>query len=202
MLRVKEIKHNENTMWVDTAYIVATPVVSCTNNVVTMTCSTSDATIKYSTNGGSTWQTYSNSITISETTTYKAYATKSGMIDSEQVSYTATYVTLTLPAPICTDSTSGTKTTLTMETPGVSGVTYYIRYKIAQTTSSATICSTISDPTHSGTSRSGTGDNSTATYVITANKSTLYAGFKIIGTKSGYNDSEITCYRFDYTSTI
>ena len=102
MLRVKEIKHNGNTMWVDTAYIVATPVVRCTNNVVTMTCSTSDATIRYSTNGGSTWQTYSSSITISETTTYKAYATKSGMIDSAQTSYTATYVKPTLPNPTVT----------------------------------------------------------------------------------------------------
>ena len=185
----------------DTAYIVATPVVSCTNNVVTMTCSTSGATIKYSTNGGSTWQTYSSSITISATTTYKAYATKSGMINSSQISYTATYVTPTLPKPTCTNSTSGTTTTLTMKTPGISGVTYYIRYKVAQTTSSATVCSNISDPEHSGLSRSGTGNDSTATYVITASRSTQYAGFKIIGTKSGYNDSEITCYRFSYTST-
>ena len=61
---------------------VKNPSISCSNNIVTMTCATSGATIRYSTNGGSTYSTYSSPITISSTTTYTAYATKSGMADS------------------------------------------------------------------------------------------------------------------------
>lgn len=197
MLRVKEIKHNGNTMWADTAYIVATPVVSCTNNVVTMTCSTSDATIRYSTNGGSTWQTYSSSITISETTTYNAYATKSGMIDSAQTSYTATYVKPTLPNPTVTKLSQrysyNYKITVEFKTSGVSGVVYYIKYDTGGAPTS--------NPTTSSYDRklTGTGNDSTVSSEFTDNNSSPKFYFKVLATKEGYNNSNIVSKQLNYT---
>ena len=177
---------------------VATPVVSCTNNVVTMTCSTSGATIRYSTNGGSTWQTYSSSITISATTTYKAYATKSGMIDSAQTSYTATYVKPTLGAPTVTKTSQRETTyfyyvTVKFETTGVSGVTYYYTYSTSGTPS---------NPTTSSQSVSGTGSNSTASVSLSQDKSSTGPKtyrIKVFGAKSGYNNSSITSKNVNYT---
>ena len=197
MLRVKEIKHNGNTMWFDPAYIVATPVVSCTNNVVTMTCSTSGATIKYSTNGGSTWETYSSSITITATTTYNAYATKSGMIDSEQVNYKATYVKPTLPKPTVTKLSqrysNHYKITVEFKTSGVSGVVYYIKW------------STGSAPTSNPTTSSynikltGTGNDSTVSSEFTDFGGSTNFYFKVLATKEGYTNSNIVSKQLNYT---
>ena len=164
---------------------VATPVVSCKNNVVTMTCSTSGATIRYSTNGGSTWQTYSSSITISATTTYKAYATKSGMIDSAQTSYTATYVKPTLPKPTVTVTSAGK---FTVKTTGISGVVYYYATKSGANSNSG--CANCEDPTTNAYKLTGTGTDSTATYTISFGcRRTL----KVMGVKEGYNNSQIVC---------
>lgn len=90
---------------------VATPVVSCTDNVVTMSCSTNGATIHYSTNGGSSYSVYSSPITISANTTYTVYATKSGMFDSSTTTYTAIYKT-PIESPLRIDKRSdvGTRT--------------------------------------------------------------------------------------------
>lgn len=57
---------------------------------VTITCATDGATISYSTDGGTTWNAYNGAITVSETTTIMAKATKSGMSDSETASATYT----------------------------------------------------------------------------------------------------------------
>ena len=169
MLRVKEIKHNGNTMWVDTAYIVATPVVRCTNNVVTMTCSTSDATIRYSTNGGSTWQTYSSSITISETTTYNAYATKSGMIDSAQTSYTATYMqTVATPVVSCTNNV----VTMTCSTSGAT-IKYSTNGGSTWQTYSSSITITATTTYKAYATKSGMIDSAQTSYTATYVKPTL-----------------------------
>ena len=161
---------------------VATPVVSCTNNVVTMTCSTSGATIRYSTNGGSTWQTYSSAITISATTTYKAYATKSGMIDSAQTSYTATYVKPTLPKPTVT-LTSIQQQSLYCDAyiTGYSGVTYYINYKAGTAPSDPT-------PSNYQIKVTGTGNNSQIHQYISVNYPRT---IKVLATKSGYSNSDV-----------
>lgn len=84
---------------------VAAPTVSCVNNVVTMSCSTDGATIKYTIGSGTTEYTYSEPITIAETTIYHVKATKSGYADSSVVDYTATY-TLICSAPVveCTNN--------------------------------------------------------------------------------------------------
>ncbi len=73
---------------------VATPTFSPAEGTfteaqtVTISCATDGATISYSTDGGTTW-TVGNSLTVSETTTVMAKATKDGMTDSETA--TATY---------------------------------------------------------------------------------------------------------------
>ena len=56
---------------------------------VTISCATDGATISYSTDGGTTW-TVGNTVTVSETTTIIAKATKEGMYDSEPASATYT----------------------------------------------------------------------------------------------------------------
>ena len=73
---------------------VATPTFSPAEGTfteaqtVTISCATDGATISYSTDGGTTW-TVGTSLTVSETTTVMAKATKDGMTDSETA--TATY---------------------------------------------------------------------------------------------------------------
>ena len=56
---------------------------------VTISSATDGATISYSTDGGTTW-TVGNTVTVSETTTILAKATKEGMYDSETASATYT----------------------------------------------------------------------------------------------------------------
>lgn len=169
---------------------VKNPSISCTNNVVTITCATSGATIRYSTNGGSTYSTYSSPITISSTTTYTAYATKSGMADSGVVSYTATYVAPKLPTPTIT-KTSGSssgfnnKINADFKTSGVSGVKYYINYSWD---------STPANPTTSSYNYTGTGTGSDSTFnQLFESKADAKTScrIKVIGTKSGYTNSDV-----------
>jgi len=77
---------------------VATPTISGTTSFLTSTevsisCSTDDATIQYSTDDGETWNEYSTALTFTETTTVKAKATKDGLTDSDVASQTFTKVT-------------------------------------------------------------------------------------------------------------
>ncbi len=60
---------------------------------VTITCSTADAAIQYSTDNGTSWNAYSKSLTLTATTIVKAKATKSGLADSDEASQTFTKVT-------------------------------------------------------------------------------------------------------------
>lgn len=75
---------------------VATPTFSVdagTYNVaksVELSCTTPGATIKYSTDNGDTWTTYSTAIAVNVTTTIKAKAIKDGLTDSEVASATYT----------------------------------------------------------------------------------------------------------------
>ena len=65
----------------ETCAEVATPVISNSGNDVTMSCATAGASIKYTTDGSTPTAdstAYSNTITITETTTFKARAFKSG----------------------------------------------------------------------------------------------------------------------------
>ena len=72
----------------------AAPTFSIASNAVTITSTTSGATIKYTTDGtnpktSSTAQTYSAAVTITADTKFRAYASKSGLVDSAISGYDA-----------------------------------------------------------------------------------------------------------------
>lgn len=74
---------------------VADPAISCTDNSVTMTCDTASATIYYTTDGttpSAESTAYSEAITLTETTTFKAIAVKEGSADSHVVTEECEYV--------------------------------------------------------------------------------------------------------------
>lgn len=73
---------------------VATPTITASGNDVTMACATESATIRYTTNGNTPTEdssAYSSTITITETTTFKAKAFKEGMNGSAMASKKVTY---------------------------------------------------------------------------------------------------------------
>ena len=73
---------------------VADPVISCVENVVSMTCETSSATIYYTTDGTepTTESTeYTEAVAILEDTTFKAYTVKASMADSHVVTEECEY---------------------------------------------------------------------------------------------------------------
>ena len=77
---------------------VSTPTISgnspfLTSTDVTISCGTDGATIQYSTDDGTSWNNYSVPFTLTETTTVKAKATKSGSTDSDIATKTFTKVT-------------------------------------------------------------------------------------------------------------
>ena len=190
---VANIEIDGKTAWT-LSQPVADPVVSCTDNVVTMTCSTSGATINYSTDGGTTYSVYSTPITISATTNYTVYATKSGMFDSATTTYTATYVTPKLAkATVTCTSITQDRITLTFTHSAGSGVTYYINYGATEP----------ADPTtqqyYYNTKLTGTGNNSEASTYFQINGTNKY--IKVLATKSGYNNSDILSYHYVYPST-
>ena len=77
----------QTTAYAATTTKVATPKCSrpsgkyyvSTNLKVTLSCSTSDATIYYSTDGGTTYKRYSKALYLTKNTTLKFYAIKSGV---------------------------------------------------------------------------------------------------------------------------
>lgn len=74
---------------------VATPVISGTevfesSTSVTITCTTADAAIQYSLDGGNSWTNYGGAISLTETTTVKAKATKGNQTPSQVASKTFT----------------------------------------------------------------------------------------------------------------
>ena len=75
-----------------TGITVATPVIKQFNGAVAITCATADATIKYSTDGGSTYNTYTRSFTLAADATVKAYAERSGCTTSAEASADVTVV--------------------------------------------------------------------------------------------------------------
>ena len=77
---------------------VADPDIVCSDNTVTITCSTKNAVIYYTTDGSIPSSTNGNEYTepfaINQTTIVKAIATKSGLDDSNVVEETCTFVEL------------------------------------------------------------------------------------------------------------
>ena len=80
---------------------VADPVITCADNSVTMSCDTASATIYYTDDGTTPTAestAYSDAITITETTTFKAFAVKEGSADSNVVTEVCEYVAPADPA--------------------------------------------------------------------------------------------------------
>lgn len=75
---------------------VADPVISCESNTVTMSCDTVGATIFYTDDGttptAESGTEYTEAITITETTTFKAIAVLDGNADSNVVTEVCEYV--------------------------------------------------------------------------------------------------------------
>ena len=72
---------------------VATPIITCASNLVTITCGTPGASVFCSIDGGE-YEAYSAAIEIDETVTVKAYAIKSGLTDSEVATQECEFVDL------------------------------------------------------------------------------------------------------------
>ena len=89
-----EVAEAEYTIKVKTPTFSPVAGVYTSAQNVTLSCATSEATIKYSTNNGETWTTYSSAIEVSATTTIKAKAEKTGLADSDVASSTFTIVTI------------------------------------------------------------------------------------------------------------
>lgn len=73
---------------------VADPEIACASNEVTMTCDTASATIYYTDDGTEPTAestAYSEAITITEDTTFKAIAVKDGMANSNVVTEECEY---------------------------------------------------------------------------------------------------------------
>ena len=91
---------------------------------VELNCATEGATIQYKTTENGDWQTYSDALTISETTTVWAKATKEGMDDSDEVSatYTINLPLSTIPAIFNAATSAGSNVNVTFGNWVVSGV--------------------------------------------------------------------------------
>ena len=120
---------------------VATPVINISGNTATITCATSGATIKYTTDGStpsaSNGNTYSSAITLSTSCTIKAIAIKSGMTNSPVASqgYTAQSVSPVAPTMVLNTSAK----TVALSAP--SGLT--IKYSTDGSAPSTTYASAI-----------------------------------------------------------
>ena len=141
---------------------------------VTITTTTSGATIRYTTDGSNptatTGTVYSSPVSISVTTTLKAIAYKSGMTDSAVTS--ATY-TISAPSQVAAPSFS----------PGGGTYTSAQSVTISSTTSGASIRYTIDGSTPTAT----TGTLYSAPVTISATTT-----LKAIAYKSGLTDSAVT----------
>ena len=75
-----------------TGFQVAAPVVNQLNGTVAITCATPNATIEYSTDGGSSWTAYSRAFTVTATTDFKARASRENCTTSDVTDATITAV--------------------------------------------------------------------------------------------------------------
>ena len=72
---------------------------------VTISCTTDGATIQYSTDNGSTWADYTETIVVDATTTIQAKAIMDGCFDSETATATFTQITLDPQADVTASAT-------------------------------------------------------------------------------------------------
>lgn len=99
MLRIAEALEAQNELLKIIAHnqleTVATPVIACEDNEVTISCATTGATIHYTTDGTTPTtesEVYSAAIAITETKTFKALAVNLDMHDSAVATAECEYV--------------------------------------------------------------------------------------------------------------
>ena len=84
------VSYSNSDVASETVYLTgitcATPVINSFNGTVAISTTTPNATIKYSTDGGSNYDTYSRSFTLTEGVTVQAYAEREGCTTSEEAS--------------------------------------------------------------------------------------------------------------------
>ncbi|MGM9848081.1 MAG: FN3 associated domain-containing protein [Muribaculaceae bacterium] len=98
---------------------MATPVISCTDNVVTITCADEYATIYYTTDDtepSASSETYSEGLKIAENCTVKAIAVREGFPTSEVASQSCEFAELVVATPEI--SQNGNFVTITTATEG------------------------------------------------------------------------------------
>ena len=161
-----------------TAPKCATPSISfnSSTNTVTITCSTSGATIYYRRGSSGSYSVYSGSFKITSTTTIYAYATRSGYSQSSTTSRTCTYTAQQQKCAtpvISVNGWIGTKSvTITCSTPGAT-----IHYTYRTYTASG----------DSYTDHSGSGSSP-----VSFNAS--FSGIRAYATASGYTQSSTATY--------
>lgn len=111
----------------DARKTLAAPVITCSENVVTMT---GMGTIYYTTNGNTPTTSstiYTRPITITQDTTFNAYCVMSGMNDSPVTTYTAIYVDLeaNLPFYIQNESSSSGTVNFVQNNSSATAITLY-----------------------------------------------------------------------------
>ena len=165
---------------------VSTPSISfdSSTNEVTITCSTSGATIYYRIGTSGSYSAYGGPFTINETSTIYAYATRSGYNTSSTTSKVCTVTTPTLPTPSVdvefyngsssSDSSDWSMWDIT--------ITNYSSFPSGTTFSCTFTCGT----------DSGSFTMSSSTYRLSTdyyNNRGMSCVVKITAKKSGYNDS-------------
>lgn len=165
---------------------VATPTFTVSEGTynavqsIEINCGTDDATIYYTTDGTdptTSSSEYSSEISVTQTTTIKAFAVKDGLTDSDIAS--ATY-TLKCVAPSFD--------------PAAGSVSYGTAIALSTTTEGATIYYTTNGDTPTSSSSAY---NSSNKPTVTGNQT-----FKAIATKSGWSDSDVSSAAYTYYYVI
>ncbi len=154
---------------------VGKPTITQEGNTVTITCSTTGATIYYTTDGStptSASTKYTEAITLTATVTIKAIAVKADCTDSAVAEKACTYTAPTAATPVISD-VSDNSVTITCATEGAT--IYYTTDGTAPTTESTAYSGAI-----------------TLTETVT---------IKAIAVKTGYTNSEVASKECAYTDT-
>lgn len=157
--------------WEEPIQKCANPVISQSENTVTITCSTPDATIMYRLGSSGDYAQYTAPFEIDSTVTVYAYATASGYEQSDEVSQECTYTEPETPKLLAPTVIPIGNNQFEISNPNSVGT---IMYRIGESGSYQAYSSAVS---------------------ITAT-STVYAYV----TYEGYEDSEITQYTVEYVA--
>lgn len=174
----------------------ATPVISCSNNTVTITCATDGAAIYYTTDGSTTPTSfstlYSDPFAIAANTTVKAIAIKDGQSDSDVATQECSYIApLSAPAALTISSINST-TLVASWTNDASAIGYSWKISTATTADAITVGNTIAEGNQSDAVLSA------GKYTLTKDELTLngvyYIYVKALGNGTTLADSPYSKY--------